>query len=271
MTKVLPSVLACLLILDTTTEAQFTSVTIRPSVVARGERSVSRVDTDGGYVATNVTLVQLVEAAYRRSGFDKREVEGGPDWVRTDRFDLSAKNGGGDLVLDADGFPRHSLRMLQELLKERFQLQGGVEARPRQVYALVAVQGGPNVTATTADCAAQMRAFARREQIQGAPCGAAPYPGRLVARGITMWDLAGLIAPWVDRPVIDRTQFTGAFDVDLEGVEIKPAGPFGPSARPSNTTASIFTTIQPQLGVRLEAVTAPVEVLVIRHAERPKP
>lgn len=84
-----------------------------------------------------------------------------------------------------------------------------------------------------------------------------------------MADLASLITPWVDRPVVDRTGLTGLFDVDVEGVEVKPAGPFGPSYRASDTKESIFSTVQSQLGMRLERVSAPFEVLIIEHAERP--
>jgi uncharacterized protein (TIGR03435 family) len=73
----------------------------------------------------------------------------------------------------------------------------------------------------------------------------------------------------VDRPVIDRTGLTGQFDVDLEGVEVQPSGPFGPSFRPSETKESIFKLIRSQLGMQLEPVVAAVEVVVVEKAERP--
>jgi uncharacterized protein (TIGR03435 family) len=250
---------------------RFASATIRPSTMSAGDRSVSRVDPDGGYTASNVTLIQLIEAAYRRSLSDQREISGGPDWVRTDRFDLYAKPDGTP-ALDADGFPRQSLRMLQELLKERFQLEGGVVPHDRPAYALVSSgSAGTGLIRSTLDCAAQMRARARGEQIQGPPCGAAPYPGRLIARGVSMRDLAALISRWVDQPVIDHTGLDGSFDVDVEGVEFKPRGPFGPSYRPSETKESIFTTVRSQLGLQLQPITTAIEVLVIKHAEKPRP
>lgn len=249
---------------------RFASATIRPSTMLAGDRSVSRVDPDGGYTASNVTLVQLIAAAYRRSLGDQREISGGPDWVRTDRFDLNAKPDGTP-VLDADGFPRESLRMLQELLKERFQLQGGVVPQERPAYALVSTgSAGPGLVRSTVDCAAQVRARARGEQVQGPPCGAAPYPGRLTARGVTTKDLAALISPWIDKPVIDQTGLIGSFDVDVEGVEFKPRGPFGPSYRPSETRESIFSTVRSQLGLQLQPITTTIEVLVIKHAEKPR-
>ena len=252
-------------------EPRFASVTIRPSTMSAGERSVSRVEPDGAYTAANVTLVQLIEAAYRRSLGDQREVSGGPDWVRTDRFDVYAKVDGVP-ALDDDGFPRQSLRMLQELLKERFHLQRGVMPQERPAYALVSTgKAGTGLIRSTLDCAAQVRARARGEQIEGPPCGAAPYQGRLVARGVAIKDLAALIAPWVGKPVIDRTGLTGLFDVDVEGVEFRPRGPVGPSHRPSETKESILSTVRSQLGLQLQPINTTIEVLVINHAEKPPP
>lgn len=269
---VLGSLVAGSLVPGSTVETQqprFASATIRPSTMSAGERSVARVEPNGDYTAMNVTLVQLLEAAYRRSLGDRREIIDGPEWVRTERFDLYATHGG-EPVLDADGFPRQSLRMLQELLRERFRLEADVELQDRQALRLIAAGAqGSGLARSTIDCAEQARARARKEQIQGPPCGAAPYPGRLVARGASMSDLAALISPWVGKPVVDHTGIAGSFDIDLEGVEFKPPGPFGPSLRPSTTKDSIARTIRPQLGLELQPAIVPIEVLVIRHAERP--
>jgi uncharacterized protein (TIGR03435 family) len=229
---------------------------------------ISRVTDDGGYVAANVTLKALIEAAYRQSGFDRREVAGGPAWIATDRFDVVAKSFAAP-VIDADGFPRQSLRMLQELLKERFQLRIRARNEQRSVYALVATGvNGPRLTPTSIDCAAAPQGLMKGARGMNI-CGVAAYPGRLTANGITVTDLAGLLTPFVDRTVIDRTRLSGRFDIDVEGVEFNPKGPFGPSYRPSDTKESVFKLIQPQLGLRLLPETAVVEVLFIESATRP--
>jgi len=250
-------------------EPRFTNVTLRPSTMASGERWTARVGDDGGFVASNATLKQLIESAYRRSGFDSREIAGGPDWIETERFDLFAENAGG-LVLDADGLPSRSLQMLQALLADRFQLRIRSEARQRPVFTLMstATAPGPRLTKSGLDCVALMHAFARGERGMKL-CGAAPYPGRLVAHGLTMTDLAALLSTFVDRPVVDRTGLRGAFDIDLEAVEITARGPFGPSYRPSSTKQTILESLPVQLGLRLEPVTAPIDVLVVESAERP--
>jgi uncharacterized protein (TIGR03435 family) len=79
----------------------------------------------------------------------------------------------------------------------------------------------------------------------------------------------------LDRPVIDKTGIAGVFDIDLqsavEGTRMAQSVPPDGNLRPvpSEPAPSIFTAIQEQLGLKLEATKAPVEVLVIDHAEKP--
>ncbi len=248
-------------------EPRFADLLLQPNRTGETARGCC-VLRAGEISGTGITLRQLVEAAYRRHALDRREVIGGPAWL-DERYDFTAQVASGH-VYDRSGFPAPTFAMLRAYVTTRITIRP--ERRDRPVYALTAVHAptlGPHLRRSDLDCAAQMRAFERRQPIDGPPCGASPYPGRLMARGVTTADLASLVATWVDRPVIDRTGLPGLFDVDVEGVEVKPAGPFGPSYRPSDGRTSIFTTIQSQLGLRLDRVTAPVEVLVIERAEKP--
>ena len=77
----------------------------------------------------------------------------------------------------------------------------------------------------------------------------------------TMPQLCGRLATFVDRPVEDRTNLAGAFDVKLS---------FAPQdLEDSRELPSIFTALQERLGLRLESTRAPVEILVIDKVERP--
>jgi uncharacterized protein (TIGR03435 family) len=261
-------VLALVLVLDLgAQEPRFADLLLGPNSTGARARGccVLRGDEIRG---EGVTIRQLIAAAYRRHAFDRREVIGGPSWLDDERYDFAAKVAGGH-AYDPSGFPGPTFATLRAYVDSKISVRR--EQRERPVYALVSVRDTrPGLGASTIDCAAQLRAMDRGEKVHGPPCGASPYPGRLMAKAITMADLASLITPWVDRPVIDRTGLQGVFDVDVEGVEVKPAGPFGPSYRPSDTQESIFDTVQSQLGLRLERVTAPIEVLIIERADKPQ-
>lgn len=70
------------------------------------------------------------------------------------------------------------------------------------------------------------------------------------------------LSPIVGRPLVDRTALTGAFDLELQWSPDQTADAAGPS---------IFTAIEEQLGFKLNAERAPVEVLVVDRLERPTP
>ena len=72
-----------------------------------------------------------------------------------------------------------------------------------------------------------------------------------------MADLVRELASILDRPVFDKTGFTGEFDLDLSYAPDNPSFP------------NIFAAMEQQLGLKLEPAKAPVEVLVVDQAERP--
>ena len=88
-------------------------------------------------------------------------------------------------------------------------------------------------------------------------------------------DLIERLSNFVDRPIIDRTGYTGTLDVDLEftpdpaafgflGGDVMPGAP-----PPEDSGTSLFTAISGQMGLKLESGKGPAAVLMIRHVERP--
>ncbi len=74
------------------------------------------------------------------------------------------------------------------------------------------------------------------------------------------------------RTVVNRTELTGNFDLDLhwtpEQIPQRPTG--APEPSPTDASGpSIFTAVQEQLGLKLESTKGPVDVLVIDHVEQP--
>ena len=107
----------------------FEIASITPNTSGTTTRGAIRFQPKGGELnATNVTLAELVKFAYQRHFFDEREVNGGPAWVTSERFDVLLRVSGGH-VFDADGVPRKTLALLKALLVERFQLKVREEYR----------------------------------------------------------------------------------------------------------------------------------------------
>jgi len=76
----------------------------------------------------------------------------------------------------------------------------------------------------------------------------------------------------LDRPVLDQTGLTGRYDFGLlwrPEVPLGGAGNNPPPPSDSDGLPDIYTAIQQQLGLRLEATKTPTEVIVVDHVEKP--
>ncbi|HTS66072.1 MAG TPA: M56 family metallopeptidase [Candidatus Acidoferrales bacterium] len=227
----------------------------------------------GRLVAGNAPVTMLIQRAYSVQGF---QLVGGPSWINTDGYDIEAKP-------ESNTGQNRMWLMLRTLLADRFKLAMHNETRNLPVYDLEAVKGGPKLAPPRGGpCSEVLTALPERGQPRPAPpCG----PGVIKAgTGLTMEGIsvsmpafAKMLSTLMGREVIDKTGFTGRFALHLEfasddalaglpnPVGLDASGqPADPAARPS-----IRTALQEQLGMRLQASTGPVDVLVIDHVERP--
>jgi uncharacterized protein (TIGR03435 family) len=230
----------------------------------------------GRFKATSVSLVNLISIAYGNpSPLPGFLVVGGPDWIRTKRFDLVAK---------ADGNPAkdHFPLMLRALLAERFDLHLRSEMRERETFALVMarIDGrlGPRLRRTDLDCTFKGdRPPAAAEP--ASRCSDRNYQGKVTSTSMTMPVLARFLMMWVEdrRDVLDKTGLTGSFEVTLEWtpnrvapVPLDAPGEVGRAAAAIDPNGpSLFTAVQEQLGLRLEPRKEPVEVLIVDRAQQP--
>src|SRR5688500_16303953 len=81
----------------------------------------------GTVVVTNNTLRNIIRNTY---GVQNSQIVGGPDWVNTERFDITAR-------ANANPAPSEMLLMMRRLLADRFRLVVHNEARETSVYALI--------------------------------------------------------------------------------------------------------------------------------------
>ena len=222
----------------------FEVASIKPSLDPPGSAS-GIVETNGRINAKNVTLRRCVRGAYN---VPESQIVGGPKWVDQDRYYIEAKAaqpaGDHDLML-----------MLQTLLADRFKLVLHREQRSLSGYRLMVAKGGMKAQPSAPD-----RSSAGHSQ-----------RGRIEAQSYTMAQLALKLSEVLQKPVLDTTGIPGKFDLKLEWTpDIMQAKP--PSADQRSDPAdsiSIFVALQEQLGLKLEPVKVPTEVLVIDSAERP--
>ena len=192
----------------------------------------------------------------------------------TDRFDLTAKGEGNPSTTE---FVSQARLMLRAALTDRFQLAIHREIREIPVHALVLARrdGTPGAQfrrAADEDCSTPVKplpvASDAPEPVPDLPCdGGFSRAGHVGARAGEFSTLLRSLSTWTDRVLIDRTGLSGRFDWDLQWTP----EPLTPDVASVPNPLPLVTALQEQLGFRLEPQRAPVEVLVIDRAERPRP
>lgn len=92
--------------------------------------------------------------------------------------------------------------------------------------------------------------------------------GRIQFGGRPMTTLVNALTSITQRRVVDRTDLAGDWQFDISFNP--PAPPPGVEAPPPNPdAASLFTVLQEQLGLKLDAVRLPLPIMVVDRVERP--
>lgn len=207
----------------------------------------------GRVVATNIPLKQFIRAAYTLQLY---QIIGAPSWVDSERFDITAISDR-DLRDSRPWMPGGTYLavqvMMQSLLADRFGMVAQMEEREAQSYALVLNKAGDSRKLTPAKTPCDVN------------CGMRPAPGRLSARHVPLPTLAEFLSQVTGRLVVDASGLLGDFDLDLRWT------PEGQPEAVDVDAPSIFTALQEQVGLRLEARRASIPMLVIDSIGRPTP
>src|SRR5262245_41041697 len=190
----------------------------------------------GRCVIKAARLSHLIPIAF---GVPLRRISGLPDWDFPNRFDVEGKAEDAAIATE-----KQLIAMLQTFLTEQFKLTMRREISDGPIFGLVAPDGGSK----------NMR---QSEQLGSSMV---PNRGSLVFKGFTMHDLADFLStmPAIDRPVRDLTQMTGRFDFTLDVLDSTDADVRKVKFALASWE-SVFSDIQSQLGLRLEAMKGPVE------------
>ena len=247
----------------------FDAAAVKVNAARRGVRGHSY--PGDRFEAVNVPLRDLIIVAYGDAGQALPEflLTGGPGWIDTDRFDISATVGRGRPNTVAQ-----KQVMLRTLLAERFKLVLHAESKDRPIYALTVARKngalGWQLHRVDVDCEPELASQPGRRD--GCIFYALPS-GTLMLRGQTMGGLANGLTRLLGKVVRDRTGLAGGFDADgrfnpegLPGMYQLP--PDDPN-RPSADVPSLFAALQEQLGLKLESTHGRVDVFVIDRVEHP--
>jgi bla regulator protein BlaR1 len=239
-----------------------------------GQRSMgSRILPGGHYTANNVPLYRLIAEAYRVP-LQSSRISGGPEWLRSENYDIEAKAEAGAFPAGATAAVREAgmMLMLQTLLADRFKLAIRRETKELPVYALVVARNGPKLQKATIeekDCV-------EIPADKSIPCHMFNGgQGRgLHGDAVDMSDLVLFVENWSDRPMIDKTGIKGLYNIQTAGWT--PLLPRQGQGTPGPGEEDLADPIRPtlfmimdRLGLKLEAQKAPVDRFLIEHIERP--
>jgi uncharacterized protein (TIGR03435 family) len=225
------------------TAAAFDVASIRPTDPSTTGFSISPSPTSLRIRGAPVRF--LIEYAYDLHDF---QLEGGPSWIKTARFDIIGKMDAPpqDGPTDWPATKQLLQLRLQTLLGERFNLHFHRAIRDLPVYKLRVAKSGSRLVPATKDT------------------GYTQGRGLLRCSSSSLSTLAAMLADSLDRTVVDETHLPGYFSFDLRWNPDDDAGA-------DSQYPNLFSAIEEQLGLKIVAGKGPVDVLAIDTIDLPSP
>jgi bla regulator protein blaR1 len=243
----------------------YASVSITPNT--SGSEHVGLMFMAGEFSSTNASLQQVIRTAY---AVEDDRIIGAPEWLGSEKYNVVAKEGARadsqNVPLDIDASQQGP--MLQAMLADRLKLVVHRETRPVPVYALVIAPGGPKLKEAKPD-----------ETYPDGPKGPDGVShqgmwfdhGKMAGQGIGVDALLFHISRNLKRTVLDETGLRAKYDFTLQNPPGATLGIDNSAPPPESFEIALSAALESQLGLKLEARTAQLEVVVIDHVERPTP
>ena len=242
----------------------------------------------GRLVAIFVTLRELILRAFDIKAY---QLEGGPAWMNTAKFEIDAR-------ANRDATEQEIGAMLRALLIDRFALRTHTEVRQMRQFELILARSdgrpGPSLKPTSSECLQKIDERRRnpgpraprptvgsleemRVQMRTPECGVesmrltGPFRTYTMS-GMPLSALVARIDSELSAPVINKTGLTGPFDVVLEFESARP-NPVTPGPLPDLDFQAVPLgfALQRQLGLKLEEVKAPLDIVITESAQQPTP
>ncbi len=179
----------------------------------------------------------IIQRAYKLQDL---QIEG-PEWLATERFDVDAK-------LPEGATPQQVPAMFQAMLAERFQIAAHFVDRERSGFVLSVAPSGHKL----APAKGGGYSMPRDEK------------GYHLLGTLSIGTLADVLSQNLQRPVVDETGLEGPFSVKLDFAPELESSDAGDVALAPRLPIAILS----QLGIKMDAKTIPVRILVIDRVER---
>jgi len=232
---------------------KFEVASIRPTQPGTPKGGLRPLSGGRRYVGSNNPLRYYLAVAYQ---VRLDQIVGGPDWIDSERYEINAEAERPSTIEELHV-------MMQNLLTERFNLQFHHEIRKMQAYVLTVEKGGPKNLKIRERSAAGDPSLSQTTE----------HVARAVWRGhcATLDMLAFQLALNLDRPVLNQTGVTGCFDFELTFRWDLPVedGQIVNGVVADTSAPRLYDALESELGLRMEARNAPVDIMAIDHADRP--
>jgi len=231
----------------------FDVVSIKPNHT--GSPAIINRTPPDGYAVENMPLRMIVSDAF---GIRTDLISGGPGWIDSDRYDVTAKVAGDDLAAWKALSKGQRNQMLQAVLSERFHLVAHTVVKQLPGYTLTLAKGGSKLQPAPPDTHS----------------GWGAGTGDIRASAISISLLADLLSQQLHQTVLDQTGITGRYAFHLQWASdqpsARPAAPGTEAPEPSALPA-LPTALEEQLGLKLIPTKLPTTSLVIDSAQPPTP
>jgi len=234
-----------LLVAQDSSRPAFEVASVKPSAATERGGGSAGLQPGGRFVLKNGPARVLVNMAFQTQ---TGEITGAPEWVTYgDHYDVEARAG-------HEISYQQLAPMLRDLLADRFKLKAHLESRVRPMYELRVLRAdrklGPQLKPST-DAAC----LAREES-----CTTRGGAGLIDSNGMAMAAFVTWLPGIVGRPVVEKTGLSGRYELLLKYSQAEGAD-----------LPSLSTALREQLGLTLESIQAPTDVIVIDHIEKPTP
>lgn len=259
------------------TPLEFEVASVKPSADPGQQRAQAGIRIDGAqFTASFFSLKDYIGLAYSMKPYQIT----GPEWIGSLRFDVAAK-------LPAGASRKDVPEMLKGLLAERFQLKLHKDKKEFAVYGLVVSKGGPSLKES-----ANSESGNGNVNVTGGgdASGTSVNLGngsaytfgseKFEAHKMTMTVFSDALGRFVDRPVVDMTDLTAAYDFtlpvtpeDFRAMQIRSGMNAGVVLPPQviqmaeSSYDSLHTSLS-KVGLKLEQRKAPLDVIIVDHAEK---